>query len=295
MPASKQKETRDGRRVILIGMLVNVLLIAFKFIGGLYGHSQALIADAVHSISDFFTDFVALVGLEAGRRDADQKHPFGHARFETLASAVVGMSLVGVAVFLGMEAAGNIYNHTEYHPTWLALGAAALSIVIKEGLFRYTVHVARRIKSPVVMANAWHQRSDALSSVAVLIGVGGAMINPDWHVLDAYATLAVSFFIIKVGLEILWGSMRELTDTAPRQEVLDRIKECAHSVEGVMDLHDLKVRTSGGLYQMEAHILVSGTITVDQGHSIAKEVESRLKGELEDLIQIIIHVDPDSR
>ncbi len=295
MPDSKRNDIRAGRRVILIGMLVNVLLIAFKFMGGIFGHSQALIADAVHSISDFFTDFVALFGLEAGRKDADQKHPFGHARFETLASAGVGMSLVGVAVFLGMEAAGNIYNHTEYHPTWLALAAAALSIVIKEGLFRYTVHVARRIKSPVVMANAWHQRSDALSSVAVLVGVGGAKINPDWHILDAYATLVVSLFIIKVGLEILWGSMRELTDTAPRQEVLDRIKECAHSVEGVMDLHDLKVRTSGGLYQMEAHILVSGTITVDEGHSIAKEVESRLKGELEDLIQIIIHVDPDSR
>jgi len=295
MPDSKRNDIRAGRRVILIGMLVNVLLIAFKFMGGIFGHSQALIADAVHSISDFFTDFVALFGLEAGRKDADQKHPFGHARFETLASAGVGMSLVGVAVFLGMEAAGNIYNHTEYHPTWLALAAAALSIVIKEGLFRYTVHVARRIKSPVVMANAWHQRSDALSSVAVLVGVGGAKINPDWHILDAYATLVVSLFIIKVGLEILWGSMRELTDTAPRQEVLDRIKECAHSVEGVMDLHDLKVRTSGGLYQMEAHILVSGTITVDEGHSIAKEVEARLKGELEDLIQIIIHVEPDSR
>jgi cation diffusion facilitator family transporter len=288
-------DARAGTSVTLIGVVVNAVLIALKLAGGIYGKSQALIADAAHSASDLFTDAVVLVGLKAGRKAADRDHPFGHGRFETLSSGVVGAALMGAALYIGVDASLCIYNHTESHPAWLAVGIAGLSIVAKEVLYRYTVHVGRRIRSAAILANAWHHRSDALSSVAVLFGVGAARIRPQWHILDAYAALAVSFLILKVGAEILWRSMQELTDTAPQPEVLDAVRQCIRKNERVLGLHDLRVRSSGGLYQMEAHIVVDGSLTVIEGHGIAKEVESRLLEEIEDLHQVIIHVDPDRR
>jgi cation diffusion facilitator family transporter len=167
-----------------------------------------------------------------------------------------------------------------------------VSIALKEALYHYTIRIGRRIKSSAIVANAWHQRSDALSSVAVLLGVAGARIRPSWHILDSFAALLVSFFIVKVGLEILWNTFREFTDTAPQPETLNKITDCIRTVEGVIDTHDLRVRTSGGLYQMETHIVVDGQLTVSEGHRIAKAVEICLAEEIADLDQIIVHVDP---
>ena len=286
------KSAKAGMSITLVGVLVNAFLILFKFFAGIFGQSQALIADAVHSISDLFTDFVVLLGLRIGRKVPDERHHFGHARIETLASAIVGLTLIATALYLGIKASWNIYHHTEYHPTWLALVGAGVSIALKESLYHYTIHIGRRIKSSAIVANAWHQRSDALSSVAVLLGVAGAHIKPSWHILDSYAALCVSFFIIKVGLEILWGAIREFTDTAPQPEILSKIRQCTLSVDGVIDMHDLRVRTSGGLHQMELHIVVDGRLTVTEGHQIAKAVESCLAEEIADLDRIIVHVDP---
>ena len=286
------KSAKAGMSITLVGVLVNAFLILFKFFAGIFGQSQALIADAVHSISDLFTDFVVLLGLRIGRKVPDERHHFGHARIETLASAIVGLTLIATALYLGIKASWNIYHHTEYHPTWLALVGAGVSIALKESLYHYTIHIGRRIKSSAIVANAWHQRSDALSSVAVLLGVAGAHIKSSWHILDSYAALCVSFFIIKVGLEILWGAIREFTDTAPQPEILSKIRQCTLSVDGVIDMHDLRVRTSGGLHQMELHIVVDGRLTVTEGHQIAKAVESCLAEEIADLDRIIVHVDP---
>ncbi len=292
MPDSKITSARSGRSVTLVGALVNVLLILFKFMAGVFGHSQALIADAVHSVSDLFTDAVVLFGIKVGRKAPDEKHQFGHARIETLASAVVGLALIATALYLGIKAFLNIYSNTESHPTVLALIGAGVSIALKEALYHYTIHTGRRIKSQLVLANAWHHRSDALSSVAVLLGVAGTLINPSLHMLDSFAALLVSFFIVKVGLDIIGKSLREFTDTAPQPEILNKISVCTRSVEGVLDMHDLRVRTSGGLYQMETHIVVDGQLTVTEGHRIAKVVESCLSEEIEDLDQVIVHVDP---
>jgi len=292
MLESKTQSAKAGMSVTLVGVLVNAFLIIFKFLAGVFGQSQALIADAVHSISDLFTDFVVLLGLRIGRRAPDEEHHFGHARIETLASAIVGLALIATALYLGIKASWNIYRHTEYHPTWLALVGAGVSVALKEALYHYTIRIGRRIKSSAIVANAWHQRSDALSSVAVLLGVAGAHIKPSWHILDSYAALCVSFFIIKVGLEILWGAIREFTDTAPQPGILGKIRQCTLSVDGVIDMHDLRVRTSGGLHQMELHIVVDGRLTVTEGHRIAKAVESCLAEEIADLDRIIVHVDP---
>jgi len=282
-----------GKKITLVGVLVNAFLILLKLVAGVFGSSQALIADAVHSISDLFTDVVVLIGIKISHKPPDKTHHFGHARIETLASTIVGMALIGTALYLGISASLTIYRHTEYHPTTLALFGAGVSIVLKEALYHYTIRTGRRIKSQLIVANAWHHRSDALSSVAVLIGVGGTMINPSWHVLDAFAALLVSFFIVKVGLEILRDTLREFTDTAPHPEIIGKIKRCALSVNGVVDTHDLRVRTSGGQYQMEMHIVVDGLLTVSEGHKIAKAVESCLMEDVGNLDRIIIHVDPE--
>jgi cation diffusion facilitator family transporter len=281
-----------GRSVTLIGAAANAFLIIFKLLAGVFGKSHALIADGIHSISDLFTDAVVLFGLKVGRKPPDEKHHFGHARIETLSSAIVGLALIVTALYLGAQSAWDIYRHTVYHPTALALAGAIVSIAVKEALYHYTVYTGRRIKSQLVLANAWHHRSDALSSVAVLIGVGGSLINPSWYLLDAFAALVVSFFIIKVGLEILAKTVREFTDTAPPIEILDKISTCTLNVEGVVDSHDLRVRTSGGLYQVEIHIVVDGQLSVAQGHRIAKAVEHCLAEEVDDLDRIIVHVDP---
>ncbi len=293
MSESMKESARAGRTVTLVGVIVNGLLILLKFVAGILGQSQALIADAVHSISDLFTDVVVLVGLGMGRKAPDEKHHFGHARIETLASAAVGLALMATALYLGIKAAWNIHLHREYHPTTLALIAAAVSIALKEALYHYTVHVGRRIKSRAVMANAWHHRSDALSSVAVLLGVAGARIKPSWHILDAYAALIVSFFILKVALDIIRDTLPEFVDTAPEPEVLERIRQCTRNVEGVIETHDLRVRTLGGLHQMETHIVVDGRLSVTEGHLIAKAVEKCLLDEVPDLDRVIVHVDPE--
>ena len=287
----KEKDNA-GQKVTWVGAVANTLLILCKFTAGIFGHSQALIADAVHSVSDLFTDVIVLLGLRIGKKAPDEEHHFGHARIETLASAVVGLSLIATAIYLGIEAGLNIYRHADYQPTKLALFGAGISIAVKEALYHYTLRVGRRIKSRLIVANAWHHRSDSLSSVAVFIGVTGALIKPSWHILDAFAALLVSFFIVKVGLGILGKSLSEFTDTAPPPEIMDKISQCTKSVEGVLDTHDLRVRTSGGLYQMEAHIVVDGQLTVTDGHRIAKAVERCLIEEVADLDRVIVHVDP---
>jgi len=282
-----------GKKVTIIGVLVNTFLIVLKLIAGIFGSSQALIADAVHSFSDLFTDVVVLVGLKISNKPPDKTHHFGHARIETLASTIVGMALIGTALYIGISASLTIYRHTEYHPTILALFGAGVSIALKEVLYHYTIRTGRRIKSQLIVANAWHHRSDVLSSVAVFIGVAGTQINPSWHILDSFAALLVSFFIVKVGLEILRDALREFTDTAPQPEIIGKIQQCALSVNGVLDTHDLRVRTSGGLFQMEIHIVVDGQLTVLEGHKISKAVEGCLSEDVGNFSSITIHVDPE--
>ena len=286
------EQARQGEKITYVGIGINCFLIVLKFITGIFGQSQALIADAVHSISDLFTDAIVLIGIHVGRRPPDKDHHFGHGRLETIASTIVGMVLVITALYLGYGAIRNVYLHVAYYPTKLALLGAGMSIVFKEILYQYTVRTGKKIKSQLIIANAWHHRSDALSSVAVLVGVAGAILHPAWHILDAYATLLVSFLILKVGVDIIKTSVKEITDTAPAPDVTEKIRECSLAVEGVAGTHDLRVRTLGGRFQVEIHIEVDGMLTVTQGHHIAKEVENCLLEEISDIENIIIHVDP---
>jgi cation diffusion facilitator family transporter len=289
---SQATGSREGRTVTWIGAAANALLIVVKFTAGIIGNSQALIADAVHTVSDFFTDAVVIVGLRFGRKPPDEDHHFGHARIETIAAAVVGVSLIAVAFYLGYRSAMNIYLHADTRPTGVALAGAALSIAVKEAVYHYTVIVGKRIRSQAVMANAWHHRSDALSSVAVLIGVGGALVNPAWHILDAYAAMVVSLFIAKVGMDILWGTLREMTDTAPSQLFQNEVVNCIKRVPGVLSAHDLKVRSIGGLYYIQVHIVVDKNMSVAASHRIVNEARGCINAEFDGIEEIIVHVDP---
>lgn len=293
MTSADPAGSREGQKVTWVGAGFNAFLVAAKFVLGVLGRSQALIADAVHSVSDLATDAVVLLGIRAGRKEPDSDHHFGHARIETLTSAVVGIALIAVAAFLAYDAGTAIYRHSDLYPNWLAVIGAAVSIVVKEILYHYTVRVGRRIRSPAVVANAWHHRSDALSSVAVLIGVAAAQINPEWHILDAYAALVVALLIFGVGSRIIWRAIKEVTDTAPPPDVLENMRACARGVQGVIDEHDLKVRSVGGLYHLHIHITVDGNLNVREGHAIAKEVERCLLSDIENVGEVIVHVDPE--
>lgn len=282
-----------GLKVTWTGLAANVLLIIVKLWGGLVGYSQALIADAVHSASDLFSDVVVLLGLKWGRKLADDEHPYGHARIETISSLIIGITLIIVAIGIAYRSILSIYEHKATSPALLTLYIAAFSIVLKEILYWYTVIVGRRIRSIALVGNAWHHRSDALSSVAVLIGVAAAHFNPDWHLADSYAALVVSFFILKVGISLTWSAFRELADTAPAKDILADIENKASTVPGVRQVHDLKARYSGRDIFVDIHVVVDPNITVRQGHAIAKEVENYLIAAITDICRVTIHIDPD--
>ncbi|MCF8033097.1 MAG: cation diffusion facilitator family transporter [Desulfarculaceae bacterium] len=287
-----KSQSRDGLRVTWIGLGANLVLALGKFLAGVFGHSSAMVADAAHSLSDLVSDAVVLVGLKLGRSEPDLRHPYGHGRIETLAAQVVAFILIIIAVYIGWEAVGRLTSGRAQYPNWLALAAAVVSIAVKEGLYRYTVAVGRRINSAAVVANAWHHRSDALSSIAVLVGVAGTLINPAWHSLDSWAALVVAALVAKAGVQILWGTIQEMIDTSPRQEVVGNIRACALGVPGVMEVHDLKVRSVGGRYQMQLHIVVDSRLSVVQGHDIAKEVEHCVLGDVKEAVEVVVHVDP---
>lgn len=282
----------QGRNVTIAGMMANLALVGAKIWGGVLAQSQALIADGIHSVSDLVSDGVVLWGLKWGRRGADERHPFGHGRIETLAALFVGVSLAAAGIAMGWSAARDIYFGRTGHPAFLAAVVAGISIVAKEVLYRYTRLVGKRIRSTALISNAWHHRSDALSSVAVLIGVVGAQLNPRWDVLDACAAIVVSALIVQVGATFVFAALNELIDTAPEKRIVDQIESCAYRVKGVLDVHDLRTRTSGGKIFAEIHIMVNGDITVREGHAVAKAVEQCLCEEVPRLDKAIVHVDP---
>jgi cation diffusion facilitator family transporter len=289
-----KQDLKAGLRVTWVGLWVNVLLIAFKLVGGILGGSQALIADAVHSISDLFSDVVVLLGLRWGRKEADDDHPYGHGRIETIASAMVGLLLLAAGCGIAYNAILAIHDHRGSSPTLLAIAAAGASIVLKEIMYWYTVGVGKRIRSRALVGNAWHHRSDALSSVAVLIGLIAAYVNPDWHLADALAALLVSLFVFRIGWSLMWTAFRELADTAPTQEVIVGLQAMASEIPGVLQVHDVRARHSGPNLLVEMHVVVDGNLSVHAGHDIAEEVTARLTREVKAVEEVVVHIEPET-
>lgn len=285
-------------RVTLLGSVVNLLLLVFKFVAGVLGHSAAMIADAVHSLSDFVTDLIVIVFVKISSKPEDADHAYGHGKYETLASCIIGLALIVVGVMMGYNAVVKIVdvvrNGTELaSPGIIALAAAVLSIVLKEWMFHLTRKVAREVDSPAVEANAWHHRSDALSSVGTAIGIGGAvLLGSKWAVLDPIAALVVSVFIVVQAAKILSDARGQLMEKSLPRDVEQRICEIVYEEEGTSDIHHLRTRKIGSQISIELHVRMNGYLTLREVHDKSIAIEKRLRAAFGDSTYINLHVEP---
>ncbi len=284
---------RETRRVTLIGSALDLSLGIVKIIGGLAGHSQALVADGVHSLSDLATDVLVLVAAKHASIDADEAHPYGHARIETAATVGLGVLLAIIGIGIALETARRLTTPESWSipETW-AIAIAAVSVVSKEAMYHYTMIYARRLRSNLLRANAWHTRTDALSSVVVIVGVGGALLG--FQYLDAVAALVVAAMIAKIGYDLAWSSLRELVDTGLEPDELDDIRATILSVGGVKNLHELRTRQMGGKALVDVHIILEDpTLSVSEGHQISENVRTRLVHKIGNVEDVLVHIDPE--
>ena len=288
---------REIQKVTLVGSAGNMGLFAFKLIAGILGHSSAMVADAVHSLSDFITDVIVLVFVSISAKPQDESHDYGHGKFETIATFFIGLALVAAAT--GIILAG-ILSLVEWFqgaqleaPSMLALWAALLSIVVKEILFHYTVHCGKRLNSQAMIANAWHHRSDALSSIAAAIGIGCAILLGDrWTVMDPVASVIVGFVLMNVAIKLLRTSINELTESSLNADVEREIEEIITSFPGICEPHNLRTRHIGNSIAIEAHIRMDGDISLRDAHSRATMVEQKLKERFGSDTHVTIHMEP---
>ena len=284
-------------RVTLAGSIVNLLLLVFKFVAGFVGNSAAMLADAVHSLSDFATDIVVIVFVRISGKPEDKDHDYGHGKYETLATAIIGLLLlfVGFGIFWNGASAivGVLHGEPLEEPGMVALIVAVVSIVSKELLYQYTVIVGRRTQSQAVVANAWHHRSDAFSSIGTAVGIGGAiLLGESWRVLDPIAAVVVSFFIMKTSIQLLGPCVGELLDESLPDDVERRIEETVLSFPEVSEPHHLRTRRIGSYVSLEMHVRMDGDMPLRQAHETATAIEKKLREVLGQNTLINIHVEP---
>lgn len=290
----RQKETY---RVTIAGSIINILLLAFKFAAGILGHSAAMIADAIHSLTDFVTDAIVLIFVRLGSKPTDHDHDYGHGKYETLASAIIGVSLLVVGMMICYSGVTKTYHamcgEPLQQPGFIALVAAVASVVLKEWAYRFTVRVGRRCHSEAVVANAWHHRSDALSSIGTMLGIGGAILLGDhWAVLDPLAAIVVSVFIIKAAWSLVMQSVKELTDASLSEKEEDEILKTASEEEGVGEIHNLRTRRIGNNIAIEMHVRMPGSLSLYAAHEHATAIENRLKRKYGAGTHVGIHIEP---
>ena len=289
--------TNEIFKVTIIGSIVNVLLLVLKFVAGVLGHSSAMIADAVHSLSDFLTDIVVLIFVKISGKPQDKSHEYGHGKFETLALTIIGLVLVLVALGIISEGVSKIDDFFEGQtleaPGMLALWAAVASILMKEAVYRYSIIKARKLNSQALEANAWHHRSDALSSIGTLVGIGGAiLLGQKWVILDPIASVIVGVFIGKVAFDLLKNGVGDLTDKALPESVEQEILNMVSEVENVGNPHNLKTRRIGNHDAIELHIKMDGNITLTEAHDKATEIENLLRSKYGKETHVGVHVEP---
>lgn len=288
---------RQIYKVTLIGFFVNMLLSVGKLVAGVIGQSGAMIADGVHSISDFFTDLVVLVFVRVSALPKDEDHDYGHGKFETLATIIIGLALFAVG-------AGILYKSVKLilcviggeniaQPKAIALIAAAVSIVVKEILFRYTKREGEKVDSSVMVANAWHHRSDALSSIGTFAGIGGAyFFGQKWSVLDPIAAIIVGILIVKVAYDLIKPGIGEMLERSLPKELEDEIEQLVLTNKNFSDIHNMKTRRIGSAIAIELHVRVPGNMTVTESHNATEDVEKKLKAHYGPRTQVILHVEP---
>ena len=288
---------REIQKVTLVGSAGNMGLFAFKLIAGILGHSSAMVADAVHSLSDFITDVIVLVFVSISAKPQDESHDYGHGKFETIATFFIGLALVAAAtgiILAGILSLMEWFQGAQLEaPSMLALWAALLSIVVKEILFHYTAHCGKRLNSQAMIANAWHHRSDALSSIAAAIGIGCAILLGDrWTVMDPVASVIVGFVLMNVAIKLLRTSINELTESSLNADVEREIEEIITSFPGICEPHNLRTRHIGNSIAIEAHIRMDGDISLRDAHSRATMVEQKLRERFGSDTHVTIHMEP---
>jgi len=293
LPANKTaQDARHVVRVTWIGLAGNVFLSALKFIAGFLGSSQAVVADAVHSLSDMGTDLAVLLGVKFWSAPPDEGHPYGHRRIETIITAAIGVALALAALGIGYNALATIRNVHLRQPRLIAIAGSVFAIVLKEVLYRWTVAVGRKAKSSAVIANAWHHRSDALSSVPVVIAVAVAVLNPKLAFIDHAGALVVSIFILKVSWDIISPSLSELADLGAPRKHREKIRSIARGISGVRSVHAIRTRRLGSGLHVDLHILVDGEMTVRMGHEISGAVKSALIEKGPEILDAVVHLEP---
>jgi len=289
---SEDPRFREGRRITWVSVGVNIFLTAMQIVVGVIAHSQSLIADAMHTLSDIVADAFVLFANRRSATPADADHPYGHGRYETAASLVLGLLLVGTGVGILLAAAGRLQNLASVPPVGIAaLWAALVTLAAKEGLFRYMLRVAQRLRSPMLVANAWHARADALSSLVVAAGIGGALLG--FGFADALAAIVVGAMIVKVGGGFAWNALRELIDTGLSDEEVQAIRHTLACTPGIVDLHELRTRRMAHNALVDAHIRVDARISVSEGHRIAEAARRRVLAAHPQVLDVLVHVDPE--
>ena len=283
---------RSGVNITLGGMALNTALALIKFLAGLFGSSKALIADSLHSLSDLISDILALVGLHFRYKESDNNHPYGHGKIESLSTIGVGLLLLGVAFWVGFDAVRTMYRKTFAQPHIYTIWIAGISIVTKEVLFRFTEKTAGEIRSEILHANAWHHRSDAITSAIIFVSITGAHFFPGLVFLDSAAALIVSVFILIISIDIMKKSINKIIDTSPSGRLLNSVAERMRDIEGVIDVHDISGRYYADIIRMEAHLEVSPALTVAEAHRIAEKAELRIIEEFDEISSVLIHIDP---
>jgi cation diffusion facilitator family transporter len=285
-------QIRQVKLITWIGMLANVLLSVFKITAGYFGRSQTILADGFHSLSDMVTDVAIIFGVKYWYAPPDETHPHGHRRIETIITQFIGLGLAVVAVGISYKAIVTLHEMHASPPDMIALIAGMVSIVSKEILYQWTVFVGKKIQSSAVIANAWHHRSDALSSIPAVIAVGVARIFPSWSFVDHVGAIVVSLFILQAAWKIVWPSLKELADTGAPSELTRDIEKIILCTKGVLSVHKIRTRKIGHGYQVDLHIQVNGKITVIEGHNISEDAKARLIQKCTDILDVIVHLEP---
>lgn len=284
---------RVANRVSGITIVANIILSALKLLAGIVAHSGAMISDAVHSASDVFSTFVVMIGIHMAAKDSDKEHPYGHERLECVAAIVLAMILFMTGLGIGIKAFGNIISgdHADLQvPGMLALIAAIVSILMKEGMYWYTRHYAKKIDSGALMADAWHHRSDALSSIGALVGIGGARMG--YPVMDSVASLVIFFFILKAAFDIFKDAMDKMVDRACDWEMEEQMRNCVLSHEKVLGIDMLQTRIFGNKIYVDVEIQVNGDYTLREAHAIAEDVHEQIEQSFPKVKHIMVHVNP---
>ena len=294
----ENQREKEIYKVTIVGALANVTLLIFKFVAGIISNSAAMIADAVHSLSDFITDVVVIVFVKISSKPQDKSHDYGHGKFETLATLIIGIALLFIGLMIlynGVSATYRcIWLGEELHrPGMIAFWAAIFSIILKEAVYQYTVFKGKNLNSQAVIANAWHHRSDAFSSIGTAVGIGGAIFLGDkWVVLDPIAAIVVSVFIINVSIKIIIKSINELLEKSLPDEIENEIIKVAESFDMVKDVHDLRTRRIGNNIAIEMHLLMDGNLSLQCTHNTTELIESELRKKYGEHTHIAIHVEP---